>query len=262
MAKKKTKKTAKKKTNRKKTTGKRKTAKKKTCKKTTKKKSRKKKTKKKKAKKKAKRKAKRKTARKTRRKHRRKGSGRVKSPLTKKELEHFRQLLLEKRIELVGNVSSMELEALRKSRLDASGDLSSMPIHMADIGTDNYEQEFALGLMDSERKMLNEIHAALNRIDEGTYGICQGLGKPIPKARLEACPWAMYCVEYAEMLEKGMVSEDDEDRYDRRNEWEDEGDNDGLDEDMDEEDEDEEDELEEDYDFDDFEEMFGLNDED
>jgi len=119
-------------------------------------------------------------------------------------------MLLEKRREILRNVNEFEDEALKKSRLDATGDLSSMPIHMADIGTDNYEQEFALGLMDSERKLLREIDDALGRIGQGTYGICEGTGKPIPKARLEAQPWARYCVEYARMLEQGLVPEQEE----------------------------------------------------
>jgi len=130
-----------------------------------------------------------------------------KSRLTASEIEHFQQMLLEKRKEIVGDVNEMKDEALKKSRLDASGDLSSMPIHMADLGTDNYEQEFALGLMDGERKLLKEIDDALQRIEEGTYGICEGTGKPIPKARLEAQPWARYCIKYARMLEQGLVEE-------------------------------------------------------
>lgn len=126
------------------------------------------------------------------------------------EIKHFKELLLEKRREILVNVNEMEDEALKKSRLDASGDLSSMPIHMADIGTDNYEQEFALGLMDSERKLLKEIDDALQRIEKRIYGICEGTGKPIPKARLEAQPWARYCVEYARMLELGLVVEQEQ----------------------------------------------------
>jgi RNA polymerase-binding protein DksA len=85
-----------------------------------------------------------------------------------------------------------------------------MPIHMADIGTDNYEQEFALGLMDGERKLLKEIDDALQRIEQGTYGICEATRKPIAKARLEAQPWARYCVEYARMLEQGLVTEQEQ----------------------------------------------------
>ena len=130
-----------------------------------------------------------------------------KGSLTSADVKCFEQMLLEKRREILRNVNEFEDEALKKSRLDATGDLSSMPIHMADIGTDNYEQEFALGLMDSERKLLGEIDDALTRIERGTYGICEGTGKPIPKGRLTAQPWARYRVEYARMLEQGLVVE-------------------------------------------------------
>ena len=127
--------------------------------------------------------------------------------LTSAEIEKYRQLLLEKWVELLGDVNHIEEEALRTSRLDAAGDLSSMPIHMADMGTDNFEQEFALGLMDSDRKILAEIREALQRIDKGTFGICEGTGKPIAKARLNAKPWAKYCIDYARMVEEGLILE-------------------------------------------------------
>ena len=128
--------------------------------------------------------------------------------LTDAEIQSFRALLLQKRSQIVGDVNEMEDKALKKPMLDASGDLSSMPIHMADLGTDNYEQEFALGLMDGERKLLREIDDALQRIEQGVYGICEQTGKPIPKARLRAQPWARYCVEYARMLEQGLGMEE------------------------------------------------------
>lgn len=130
-----------------------------------------------------------------------------KQGLTAGDIEIFKRMLLEKRREILINVNEFEDEALKKSRLDATGDLSSMPIHMADLGTDNYEQEFALGLMDGERKLLREIDEALARIERGTYGICEGTNEPIRKARLKAQPWARYCVDYARMLEKGLVRE-------------------------------------------------------
>jgi len=132
-----------------------------------------------------------------------------KNGMSAKEVQDFREKLLVKRREIIGDVNEIEGETLKKSRLDASGDLSSMPIHMADLGTDNYEQEFAIGLMDSERKLLNEIDDALRRIDKGNYGVCEGTGKPIAKARLEAKPWARYCVEYAKMVEDGIVPEEE-----------------------------------------------------
>lgn len=129
------------------------------------------------------------------------------SVLTNSEIQQFKETLLKKRVELIGDVNSIESEALRKSRLDATGDLSSMPIHMADLGTDNFEQEFALGLMDSERKLLGEINEALIRIEDGVYGICEGTAKAIAKVRLQASPWSRYCIEYARMVEKGLVIE-------------------------------------------------------
>ena len=127
--------------------------------------------------------------------------------LSSAELDHFRKLLLQKRNEILQSVVEIEDETLRKSRLDASGDLSSMPIHMADLGTDNYQQEFSLGLMDGERRLITEIDDALQRISDGTYGICEGTGLPIAKARLEAQPWARYSVEYARKMEQGQTQE-------------------------------------------------------
>ncbi len=82
-----------------------------------------------------------------------------------------------------------------------------MPIHMADIGTDNYEQEFSLGLLDSERKILREIEFAIGRLEDEVYGICEATGRGISKARLEARPWARYCIAYAQLVEKGIVRE-------------------------------------------------------
>lgn len=125
--------------------------------------------------------------------------------LTPEQLQHFRQLLLDKLAEITGDVDHIESGALKASRADSTGDLSSMPIHMADIGSDNYEQEFALGLMHSERQIVNEIIAALKRIDNRTYGVCEGTGEPIPVTRLEGIPWARYCLRYAATREKGRT---------------------------------------------------------
>jgi RNA polymerase-binding protein DksA len=127
--------------------------------------------------------------------------------LKKADLEQFRALLLAKRAELIGDVTTLQDEALSKNRQDASGNLSSMPIHMADLGTDNYEQEFTLGLIEGERALLREIDEALARIEDRTYGICQATGKPIGKARLKARPWAKFCYEYMLAQEKGQQTE-------------------------------------------------------
>jgi RNA polymerase-binding protein DksA len=122
--------------------------------------------------------------------------------LKAKELEFFRDLLIAKRRELLGDVHSMEEEALRSA---SGSNLSNLPIHMADMGTDNYEQEFTLGLVEKDRQLLREINVALGKIRDGTYGICEGTGKPITKARLEAKPWAKYSIEYTRKLESRIL---------------------------------------------------------
>jgi len=119
--------------------------------------------------------------------------------ITPKELEGFRDAILAKRREIVGDMSSMEREALRSS---SGTNLSNLPLHMADMGTDNYEQEFTLGLMEKDRKLLRDLNDALAKIQNGTYGICEGTGKPISRARLEAQPWARYSIEYARKIER------------------------------------------------------------
>jgi DnaK suppressor protein len=118
-----------------------------------------------------------------------------------KELEMFRDTLFAKRRELVGDMYSMEREALQRS----GENLSNLPIHMADMGTDNYEQEFTLGLMEKDRQLLREINQALSKIMDGRYGICEGTGKAISKARLEVQPWAKYSIEHARKLENRGV---------------------------------------------------------
>ena len=130
--------------------------------------------------------------------------------LTPAEIKKFKAMLLAKRTEILGNVTSMETEALRRDR----SDLSNMPIHTADLGTDNYEIENILGLMDSERKILLEIYDALKCIEDGTYGICESGGEQIPKERLKAIPWAKYCVACATLLEKGLLAKKKNEEYD------------------------------------------------
>lgn len=125
--------------------------------------------------------------------------------LTPAEIEKFKALLLAKRSEILDNVTHMENETLRKQR----SDLSNMPIHLADAGSDTFELENTLGLVGSERRLLQEIDDALERIENNTYGICEGGAEPIPKARLKAIPWARYCVTCASLSEKGLLAREE-----------------------------------------------------
>jgi len=121
----------------------------------------------------------------------------IKTKLGKKELDEYRALLHAKRRQLVGMLSGMEDEALRSS----GGNLSNMPVHMADMGSDVYEQDFTLGMAETERAIITEIDAALQRIEDKTFGVCQMTGKPISKARLDAKPWAKYTIEAERIAE-------------------------------------------------------------
>lgn len=122
--------------------------------------------------------------------------------MTKIEAESYKQDLIALRDRLDGDVSHLADEALRTNQKDASGNLSSMPIHMADIGTDNFEQEFTLSLLGKEEEALSEIAAALDRLKDGSFGICEECKKEIPKPRLKVLPYARYCVECARKIEK------------------------------------------------------------
>ena len=102
----------------------------------------------------------------------------LKSGLTKKQVAEYFKLLLEKRAEIYGDYSAME-----KARSLSAGELSNMPLHMADVGSDNFDQEFTLGLMQSERRTIADIEQALDRCQKGSYGICFKTGRPIPHAR-------------------------------------------------------------------------------
>lgn len=126
----------------------------------------------------------------------------ARSPLSRKDLEMFRQMLLNLRDRIVDGISFLAGDNLNKSQRDASGDLSNHAVHMADQGTDNFDREFALSLVSNEQDILYEIDEALHRIDAGTYGVCEMTGRPIELERLKVLPYARYCREAQEQLER------------------------------------------------------------
>ncbi|MDR0328944.1 MAG: TraR/DksA C4-type zinc finger protein [Planctomycetaceae bacterium] len=119
--------------------------------------------------------------------------------LSAAELETYKTRLLTLRTRIQGDVSTMTDGALSQSRSESAGDLSSMPLHMADIGSDNFEQEQTLSFIQSDHNTLALIDEALLRIKDGTYGICESCGKPIPKVRLNVLPYAADCVKCVEL---------------------------------------------------------------
>ncbi len=128
-----------------------------------------------------------------------------KSGLKKTESKVYKERLIVLRARLRGDVNALADAALNKTRSEANGDLSSMPIHMADIGTDNYEQEFTLNMMQNEGDTLQLIEDALERIEDGAYGLCTACDAKIPKTRLNAIPYTPYCIKCAEAQENGGI---------------------------------------------------------
>ena len=122
--------------------------------------------------------------------------------MTPEQLEHFKQKLLSLKERITGDIIHLEDVALGSSNKDASGDLSGYSLHMADHGTDNYARDFAFDLVANERNILKEIDAALQRIENGTYGICEVSGKEIGLNRLEAIPYARVSIEVAQEQER------------------------------------------------------------
>ncbi len=117
--------------------------------------------------------------------------------MSQRDLERYHEMLLKARSELVGRVEITEKEALKSN----DGNLSTMPLHMADIGTDTFEQSFALEFAQQDRVLVREVDDALGRVKDRTFGLCMQTGKPIPKGRLDAKPWARYTIE-AERVEE------------------------------------------------------------
>jgi DnaK suppressor protein len=123
------------------------------------------------------------------------------SAMKPEELDLFRQTLLNLRARLRGDLDQMTDEALKRNQPDSSGNLSNLPLHMADVGTENYDQEFTLGLIENEQETLEQINDALKRINNGTFGRCEECDAPIAKPRLQALPYTRFCIECARRLE-------------------------------------------------------------
>ncbi|MEK7730451.1 MAG: TraR/DksA family transcriptional regulator [Planctomycetota bacterium] len=128
----------------------------------------------------------------------------IKTYLNAKQLREFKTILLRKRGELAGDVERLTSEAL-KGNGQGRGDQSTMPIHMADLGSDTWEQDFTIGLIANEQNIVREIDDALERIADKTYGMCLATDQEISLARLHAKPWAKYCIEYERAREEGRA---------------------------------------------------------
>src|SRR5262249_37371239 len=114
--------------------------------------------------------------------------------MTKGEIESYRRKLLELKKRLGAQLSDLEEEGLRGVGGEASGSLSNVPIHPADLGTDTFAEEINLDLMENEDQILTEVNDSLERINDGNFGRCENCQKEIPRELLDALPYARYCM--------------------------------------------------------------------
>ena len=116
--------------------------------------------------------------------------------------KRFHKLLMDMRKHLTEGIERHSEETLKRSVKEDAGDLSAYGQHMADAGTDTFDRDFALSLVSSEQEALSEIDAAIKRIRDGTYGICEITAKPISKERLLAVPFTRYSAEAQKQIER------------------------------------------------------------
>jgi RNA polymerase-binding transcription factor DksA len=116
------------------------------------------------------------------------------------DLEKYRAQLRDYFRRARGTADALEAGARVPVGGQAAGNLSNAPMHLGDVGTEAYLQELNATLFENENHVLAEVADALKRIDAGTFGRCENCGRPIPEGRLEAVPYARYCVACTELL--------------------------------------------------------------
>jgi DnaK suppressor protein len=121
----------------------------------------------------------------------------TKSPYTKKELDDLKTRLLEERVQLQTQLTTIEEATFATSQSDISGEVS-FDDENADAGTFTFERERDLSIENNVRDLLGKIDRALTRLGEGTFGVCSRCGKPIEKARLKALPYVDLCIKDAQ----------------------------------------------------------------
>jgi DnaK suppressor protein len=124
--------------------------------------------------------------------------------MTKAEIATFRCVLLHLKRRLGGDLSELEHGALHPVGGEAAGGLSNVPVHPADLGSEEFETALDLDLLENEQQLLVEVNDALGRIDQGTFGRCENCRRDIAAERLRALPYARYCIDCARTLESEM----------------------------------------------------------
>jgi DnaK suppressor protein len=125
--------------------------------------------------------------------------------MTQRELTAIRESLLALGRRLAGDETQLTSDALRPAGATAEGSTINAPGDAADLSVDQFQQDVSLGLLENRRQILEQVTAALGRIDSGEYGRCAECGRPIGVERLRALPYTTHCVECARRLEEAAA---------------------------------------------------------
>lgn len=118
-----------------------------------------------------------------------------KSPFSASELKEFKELLNRRKAEISGNMREIGKKTLGKNPGAESGDISTLPMHMADVGSNVFEHDMNLSLVENEAQELEEIEEALMKMQKGEFGMCEVCRRAIGKQRLKAIPYARLCIQ-------------------------------------------------------------------
>lgn len=121
--------------------------------------------------------------------------------MTPAEKASYRRLLLSLARRYGVGVSDLRDESFHGLGGESGGGLSNLPTHLADLGSASYEEDMNLTLLENQERLLEECNAALDRMEAGTFGVCEECHRRIARGRLEAFPDARYCVRCARTLE-------------------------------------------------------------
>src|SRR5215212_9434888 len=125
--------------------------------------------------------------------------------MKREEVDRYREQLRALSARVQRTTAGLEEQVRTPTGGEAAGGLSNAPMHLADVGSEAYTQELGATLLENETYVRDEVHAALGRIDAGTYGRCEHCGKDIIAARLDALPYARYCTPCAEKFGSGLA---------------------------------------------------------
>jgi DnaK suppressor protein len=122
--------------------------------------------------------------------------------MDKRKLKSYRDRLLERREGLFKQVNEAELSS-RERDAEATQD-------PADMAANAYTKELLISMSANDRRLLELIDEALGRIEAGEYGECVNCGEPVSEKRLEAVPWARYCLKCQDLQERGLLNTEEE----------------------------------------------------